>query len=87
MQTKPGLTSEQHAALVDALRPYGAGLTCYGAIQHGEKVLSVRLEVKRGRLRAIGPTGDVLASFPAADLAASVSRFVEAFWYWKRATE
>lgn len=77
------LTSEQRLALLEALVPYGARLTEDDHIAKGEKVMSVQLEVKGGRLRVMGG-GKLLASFPAARPEKGVSDFVEKFWFWKK---
>lgn len=79
-----GLSAEQRDEIRAALAIYGAQLTEDDRIAKGDKVLSVRLDVKGGRLRAL--SGDnVLASYPASRAAAGVSDFVEKFWYWKKA--
>ena len=79
-----GLSDEQRAAIDEALRPYGARLTTDDLIAKGEKVLGVRVEVQKGRLRMVmASNGNLLASFPASRLAAGVADFVEKFWYWK----
>jgi hypothetical protein len=78
------MTPEQRAVIDTALRQYGAHLTDDDHIAHGEKVLSVRFEISKGRLRAVSNAGQLLASFPASKLASGVADFVEKFWYWKR---
>lgn len=77
------LNSEQRLAIIDALIPYGAQLTEGDHIAKGEKVMSVQLEVKGGRLRVVGG-GNLLASYPASRLAKGVSDFVEKFWFWRK---
>lgn len=73
---KAGLSSEQRAEISAALAEYGAQLTEDDRIAKGDKVMSVRLDVKGGRLRALG--GDnVLASYPASRSGKGVSDFVE----------
>ena len=79
------MTPEQRDIIVAALRHYGADLSSDGFITHGEKVLSVRPEVKKGRLRMVAPDGNVLATYPVSKLASGVADFVERFWYWKPA--
>jgi hypothetical protein len=82
------LTPEQRDVIVTALRHYGADLSSDGFITHGGKTLSVRPEVKKGRLRMISTDGSVQATYPASNLASGVADFVESFWYWKpQATE
>ena len=78
-----GMTPEQHAVILAALQHYGAGLADTGFISRGEKVLGVRPEVRKGRLRMVTATGQLLASFPAAHIATGIAEFVERFWYWK----
>jgi hypothetical protein len=80
------MTAEQREAIVAALRHYGADLSADGFITKGEKVLSVRPEVKKGRMRMISTNGDVLATYPVSRLASGVADFVERFWYWKPET-
>jgi hypothetical protein len=80
---QPGMTPEQRSAVVAALRHYGADLTDDDHIKKGEKVLGVRVEVRKNRLRMVQPTGDTLASYPAANIGTGVADFVEKFWYWK----
>ena len=77
------LTSEHRLAVIEALIPYGAQLTQDDHIAKGEKVMSVQLEVKGGRLRVVSG-GNLLASYPAARLATGLSDFVEKFWFWKK---
>ena len=77
------MTPEQRDTIVAALHHYGGGLSSDGFITHGEKVLSVRPEVKKGRLRMVAPDGNVLATYPVSKLASGVADFVERFWYWK----
>lgn len=77
------MTPEQRGVIVAALNHYGATLTDDDRIARGEKVLSVRLDVRKGRLRMLSPTGEPLASYPASRLASGVADFVEGFWYWK----
>lgn len=77
------LNPEQRLVIIDTLIPYGAQLTEDNRIAKGEKVMSVQLEVKAGRLRVLGG-GNLLASYPAARLAKGVSDFVEKYWFWKK---
>lgn len=77
------LTPAQRTALATALAAYGARLTDDGHIARGDKVLGVSLEIRKGRLRMLGGQG-LIASFPASDLGAGVSAFVERFWYWTK---
>src|SRR5512143_2461352 len=80
---KAGLSPEQRDEIRAALASYGAQLTEDDRIAKGDKVMSVRLDVKGGRLRALG--GDnVLASYPASRAGKGVSDFVEKFWFWKK---
>lgn len=77
------LTPEQRLPLIEALVPYGAKLTEDDHIAKGDKVMSVKLEVKGGRLRVI--SGDkLLASYPSSRLTKGVVDFVEKFWFWKK---
>jgi len=78
-----GMTPEQRAAVNAALQRYGASLTDDDRIAKGEKVLSVRVEVQKGRLRMVGPNDNLVASFPASRVDAGVADFVEKFWFWK----
>src|SRR5512135_81719 len=79
-----GLSAEQRDEIRAALASYGAQLTEDDRIAKGDKVMSIRLDVKGGRLRALG--GDnVLASYPASRAGKGVSDFVEKFWFWKKA--
>lgn len=81
---KAGLSAEQRDEIRAALAGYGGELTEDDRIAKGGKVMSVRLDVKGGRLRALG--GDnVLASYPASRAGQGVSDFVEKFWFWKKA--
>jgi hypothetical protein len=77
------MTPEQRDVIAAALRHYGADLSDTGFIARGEKVLSVRPEISKGRLRMVSSSGQLLASYPAAHLASGVANFVEKFWYWK----
>lgn len=77
------LSPEQRLTIIDALVPYGAQLTADDHIAKGEKVMSVQLEVKGGRLRVVSG-GNLLASYPAKQLVKGVSDFVEKFWFWKK---
>lgn len=77
------MSPEQKAVVGAALAIYGAHLTEDGHIAKGDKTLSVRFEVRKGRLRALAPDGHLLASFPSSRLATGVADFVERFWYWK----
>lgn len=81
-----GMTPEQRAAVNAALQRYGASLTDDDRIAKGEKVLSVRVEVQKGRLRMVGPNDNLVASFPASRVDAGVADFVEKFWFWKPVT-
>lgn len=78
------MTPADRNTIATALDAYGARLTDDVRIARGDKVLGVILEIRKGRLRALGPAGDLLASFPASDLAGGVSAFVERFWYWTK---
>ena len=78
-----GMTPEQRVAVVAALRHYGADLTDDDHIVKGEKVLGVRIEVRKGRMRMVTDAGQLLASYPAANIGTGVADFVEKFWYWK----
>lgn len=76
-------------ALPEALRPLAEGLVAYGAtltsegfIQTGDKVMRVRVVVKKGRARAESATGQLLASGPPT--AKFIQDFVEKFWFWER---
>lgn len=77
------LTLEQREAIVVALRAYGASLSDDGLIIRGEKVLGVRFEIRKGRLRVVAVNGNVLSTYPASRCAFGVADFVERFWYWK----
>jgi hypothetical protein len=77
------MTPEQHAVVLAALHHYGAGLSATGFIFRGEKVLGVKPEISKGRLRMVSATGQLLASYPASKLGTGVADFVESFWYWK----
>jgi hypothetical protein len=75
------LSAEAFETLRHTLASYGAGLNDAGFITKDGRVLSVKLEVSKGRLRAV--SGDrLLASFPASRLDAGVRSFVEKFWFW-----
>ena len=81
---RPDMIPEQRDAIVTALARYGAHLTDDGRIATNEKVLGVRLEVRKGRLRALSASsGNLIASFPASRIGLGVADFVEHFWYWK----
>jgi len=60
-----GMTPEQREAIVTALQRYGAGLSEDGFIVKDGKVLSVKPEVSKGRLRMMA-NGNLLASFSAS---------------------
>jgi hypothetical protein len=77
---------EQREVARTALAPYGASLAENDFIRHGEKVLGVRVEVQKNRLRMVSSTGQLLASFPSAKMGKGISEFVERFWYWKPTT-
>jgi len=79
------MTPEQREIIVTTLRRYGADLSADGFITNGGKVLGVRPEVKKGRLRMISTNGDVLATYPISRIDSGVANFVERFWYWKPA--
>lgn len=83
---RTGMTPEQRETIVAALRHYGADLSSDGFIAHGEKVLGVRPEISKGRLRMVSKTGQLLASFPVANIGTGVADFVEKFWFWKPVT-
>ena len=78
------MNPEERAVADAALQQYGARLTDSDFIARGEKVLSVKLEIKKGRLRMLDPAGRSLATYPASKIATGVSDFVEKFWFWKR---
>lgn len=77
------MSPDQRSAVSAALARYGARLTDDDHIARGEKVLSVQIEVSKGRLRMIGNGDNTLATYPASKIDTSVSKFVESFWYWK----
>jgi len=79
------MTLEQRILIDAALQRYGAGLANDGFIAKNQKKLSVNFDVIKGRLRAIGPGGAVLATYPASKIEKGVSDFVEKFWFWKSA--
>ena len=82
-----GMTADQRAVAEAALAHYGARLTDGGFIARGEKVTGVRLDVRKGRLRALaGESGNLLASYPASRIATGVADFVTSFWFWEPAT-
>jgi hypothetical protein len=76
------MTLEQRTLVEAALHRYGAHLTDENFIAKGSKVLSVRVDVQKGRLRMLGGTA-VLASYPAARIEKGVVDFVQKFWFWK----
>ncbi|HSX23305.1 MAG TPA: hypothetical protein VLE97_11080 [Gaiellaceae bacterium] len=80
---KAGLSAEQRAEIDAALGAYGARLTDDDRIAKGDKVMSVQIEGKGGRLKMVG-AGNVLASYPASRAGHGVSDFVEKFWFWKK---
>lgn len=75
------MTSAQRSLVSSTLARYGASLTDDDRIARPERVTGVRLEIRKGRLRAMNGES-LLASFPAADVAGGVAAFVERFWYW-----
>jgi hypothetical protein len=76
------MTSDQRAQISTALARYGAELSG-DFIAKGDKVLSVSFEVKKNRLRVMGGSERLLASYPVSRIGTGVSDFVEKFWYWK----
>jgi len=82
---KAGLSADQRAEIDASLGAYGARLTDDDRIAKGDKVMSVQLEAKGGRLKMVGG-GNVLATYPASRAGQGVSDFVEKFWFWKKAT-
>lgn len=84
MAKQAGLSAKQREDIDAALLEYGAHLTEDDHIAKGEKVMSVRLEVKGGRLRVEGG-GNLLASYPVSRAGKGISDFVKAFWFWKKA--
>jgi hypothetical protein len=84
MAKQAGLSAKQREDIDAALLEYGAHLTEDDHIARGGKVMSVRLEVKGGRLRVEGG-GNLLASYPVSRAGKGISDFVKAFWFWKKA--
>lgn len=80
---KGGLSADQRTEIDAVLASYGAHLTDDDRIAKGNKVMSVQLEAKGGRLKMVGG-GNVLASYPASRVGPGVSDFVEKFWFWKK---
>ena len=80
---KTGLSADQRAEIDAALGVYGARLTDDDRIAKGDKVMSVQVEAKGGRLKMVGG-GNVLASYPASRAGQGVSDFVEKFWFWRK---
>jgi len=78
------MTVEQHVLVDAALRRYGAGLTEDDFITKNQKVMSVRVDVHKGRLRMLS-RNNPLATYPASKLESGVADFVEKFWFWKPA--
>lgn len=78
------MTLEQRTLVGAGLQPYGAHLTDDDFIAKGPKVMSVRVDVQKGRLRMLGG-GAVLATYPAGRIEKGVKDFVEKFWFWKPA--
>jgi hypothetical protein len=76
------MTLEQRTLVAAALHPYGAHLTEDNFIAKGPKVMSVRVDVQKGRLRMLSGTAP-LASYPAARIEKGVADFVQKFWFWK----
>lgn len=76
------MTFEQKTLVDAALHRYDAHLTDDNFIAKGPKVMSVRVDVQKGRLRMLGGTA-VLATYPAARIEKSVADFVQKFWFWK----
>lgn len=76
------MTLEQKTLVEAALHPYGAHLTDDNFIAKGPKVMSVRVDVQKGRLRMLGGAS-LLASYPAARIEKGVVDFVQKFWFWK----
>lgn len=77
------LNAEQREDIGAALLEYGARLTDDDHIAKGDKVMSVRLEVKSGRLRVEGG-GKLLASYPVSRSGSGISDFVKKFWFWEK---
>lgn len=80
---KAGLSADQRAEIDASLAAYGARLTDDDRIAKGDKVMSVQIEAKGGRIKMVGG-GNVLASYPAARAGQGISDFVEKFWFWKK---
>ena len=80
---KAGLSADQRAEIDAALGAYGARLTDDDRIAKGDKVMSVQVEAKGGRLKMVGG-GNVLATYPASRAGQGVSDFVEKFWFWRK---
>ena len=80
---KPNNLEQKEIEMIEgALKEYGASINEDGFIKRGEKVLPVRLLISKGRLRAEGKDGNLIASFPVNK--SSVSTFVEKFWFWEK---
>ena len=80
---KAGLSADQRAEIDAALGAYGARLTEDDRIAKGDKVMSVQVEAKGGRLKMVGG-GNVLSTYPASRASQGVSDFVEKFWFWRK---
>ena len=66
----------------NALKPYGAVITDDGQIARNGKVTGVRVVSKGNKLQIVASeSGKLLASGPASP--ETLTRFVEAFWFWK----
>lgn len=76
------MTLEQRTLVDAALHRYGAHLTDENFIAKGPKVMSVQVDVQKGRLRMLGGKS-ALASYPAARIEKGVDDFVQKFWFWK----
>jgi hypothetical protein len=79
------MSPEQVGATDAALQRYGAYLTKDLLIAKGARASSVGVEVRKGRLRMVGTSGNLLFSCSAKPehIGAGVADFVEQFWYWK----
>ena len=78
------MNPDTRTAVLAALAAYGASLGENDYIVRADgHPTRVRLEVKKGRLRAIGGAS-TLASYPVARAEVGVVDFVEKFWFWTK---
>lgn len=68
------------SSIIEALARYGATVAPSGFIARGGRELSVKPEIRKGRLRMVSRTGALL--FTGTADRAGVDAFVGGYWFW-----